>query len=64
MKKTGKLIVALAVAAVLLFAIGAYLVMFHTEVSVDSCVSRGDAAMEQENYKKAIHVEKAAVENF
>lgn len=62
MKKTGKLIVALAVAAVLLFALGAYIVMFHTEVSVDNCVSRGNAAMENENYKKAIRNYSAALE--
>jgi len=60
MKKSGKLIVTLAVAAVLLFAIGAYIVMFHTEASVDHYVSRGNTAMDSENYKKAIrHYEKA-----
>ncbi len=62
MKKTGKLIVTLAVAAVLLFAIGAYIVMFHTEASLDHYVSRGNAAMENENYKKAIRNYETALE--
>ena len=61
MKKNGKLIVALAIAAVLLFAVGAYIMIFHTEVSVDRYMAKGSAAMENENYKKAIRSYEAAL---
>ncbi len=57
-----KLITILAVVAVLLFAAGAYILMFHSQVSVEYYLAKGDSAMENENYSKAVRHFRSALE--
>ncbi len=57
-----KLITILAIAAVLLFAAGAYILMFHSQVSVEYYLAKGDAAMENEKYSKAVGYFRSALE--
>lgn len=54
MKKKLKLILILAIVAVLLFAAGAYILFFRTNVTVDHYIARGNSAMAAERYKSAI----------
>ena len=60
MKRT--LIITLAVVAVLLFAVGAYILMFHSQVSVEYYLAKGDSAMENEKYSKAVSYFRSALE--
>ena len=61
MKKSWKLILILAIVAVLLFAVGAYILVFRTNVTVDYYISRGESAMESGRYSSAIRHYSAAL---
>ena len=54
MKKSGRPILVLTVIALIVLAIGAYILLFHTDVPVEQYLSRGDSAMDRGNYKSAI----------
>lgn len=60
MKKKWKLILILAIVAVLLFAAGAYILVFRTNVTVDYYLSRGASALENGRYNSAIRLYSAA----
>lgn len=54
MKKKWKLILILAIVAVLLFAAGAYILVFRTNVTVDYYIARGANALENGRYTSAV----------
>jgi len=60
MKKKAKLILILAIAAAVLFAAGAYILVFRTNVTVDFYTSRGQSALESGRFQSAIRMYSAA----
>lgn len=62
MKKQGKLILTLSIIAALILAAGAYILLFHTNVSIEQRLSRGDAAIASGNYNRAVRHFEAALE--
>lgn len=61
MKKSVKLILILAIVAVLLFAAGAYILFFRSNVTAGFYVSRGDAALERGACQQAVDAYTAAL---
>lgn len=61
MKKKWKLILILAIVAALLFAAGAYILVFRTNVTIDYYLSRGNTALESGRYQSAIRHYSAAM---
>ena len=62
MKKSVKLILILAIAAVVLFAAGAYILIFQTHVTSDFYVKHGDSALAAGNYKAAVRYYSSALQ--
>ena len=60
MKKKLKLILILAITAALLFAAGAYIIVFKTNVTVDFYASRGQSALESGRFQSAVRMFSAA----
>lgn len=54
MKKSVKIILIVLAVAIVLVAVGAYILVFRTPVTADFYVSHGDSAMERGNYSAAV----------
>jgi len=61
MKTNGKLIAILLILALLVLCVGAYIILFRSEVSVERYLAQGDKAMDRGNYSRAVRSYESAL---